>query len=254
MKAIGGLRWVVCAAGFALTLSSASPLRAQSTAHAGELYLSADFEGARREARQVVTAADATREDLVGALRLLGAVETMVGTPERATEAAQLLVRLDPTAEPAAGAPEEASALVAAARAAPPPALALTFGTGVAIATPTGAPTLATALTLECEDAAGRRTVSGVVDAPLRQPVDATHDVHCRAEVRTANGIVLAEDAQTYGAAAPSAAPRGDDSTLWIVLGVSGGVLLTAIVIGVSVAATSGPADATFAAPVVIGW
>lgn len=126
-----------------------APLAAQSTAHAGELYLNADFEGARREARQVVAAEGATREDLVGALRLLVALETMLGTPERATEAARLLVLLDPTAEPAAGAPEEATAIVVAARQTPRPGLEVTFGTGVAIATPSGAPSLSTRLVLE---------------------------------------------------------------------------------------------------------
>jgi len=237
-----------------LVLGWNAPLHAQSTAHAGELYLSADFEGARGEARRVVAAEGSTREDLVGALRLLVALETMLGTPARAREAAQLLVLLDPAAEPAAGAPDEATAMVAAAREAPRPSLQVSFGTGVAIATPSDAPSLSTTLVLECEDAAGSRTVSGVVSAPLRQPVDATHDARCRGQLRTMSGIVLAEDEERYGAGGRPTLRQRDDSTLWIALGVGGGVLVTVIIIGAAVAASGSSGEAAFGAPIVIGW
>jgi len=245
--------WAIAIAA-AVVVGWSAPLSAQSTAHAGELYLSADFEGARREAREVVAAEATSRQDLVGALRLLVALESMLGTPARARQAAALLVLLDPTAEPASGAPEEATAMVAAARTAPRPSLEVSFGTGVGIATPSDAPTLSTTLVLECEDAAGSRTVRGVVSAPLRQPVDATHDARCRGQLRTMSGIVLVEDEERYRTSGgPAAGPR-DDTTLWIALGVGGGVLVTVLFIGVGVAVSGSPAEATFGAPVVIGW
>jgi hypothetical protein len=242
---------------------------AQSVARAGELYLGADFEGARREARRVALAATTSREDLIGALRLLVSLETILGQPARAEEAARLLALLDPTAEPAAGAPEEATAAVVAARTAPRPSVAVRFAEGVATATATDAPPFAVQLALDCEDAAGPHAASGEPTLPLRQSLDATHEARCRAQVRTPGGVVLAEaigairpdgTAVTGSGGAGSGGAGGgaragiDDQTLWIVLGVGGGVVLTALVVGIAVAASSGGADATFSAPVVIGF
>lgn len=92
------------------------------------------------------------------------------------------------------------------------------------------------------------------MSAPLRQPVDATHDARCRGLLRTMNGIVLVEDGESYQASGGPAPRQSEDPTLWIVLGVAGGVVVTAIVIGAVAAASSGPRDATFGAPIVIGW
>ncbi|GAB4201650.1 MAG: hypothetical protein OHK0013_13950 [Sandaracinaceae bacterium] len=237
--------------------------RAQSVERAGELYLGADFEGARREARRVALAATTSREDLIDALRLLVSLETILGQPARAEEAARLLVLLDPTAEPAAGAPEEAAATVAAARTAPRPSVVVRFSDGVATAT-TDAPPIGARLALDCVDAAGSHAVEGEPTLPLRQPLDTTQQARCRAQIRTPGGVVIVEATGSVRPDGVAVAGRGgggggaqagiDEQTLWVVLGVGGGVVLTALVVGIAVAASSGDRDATFAAPVVIGF
>jgi hypothetical protein len=244
----------------AALLAMAAPVLAQEAAptgiaRAGELYLGADFEGAQREARRVLAAGTSTREDVVGALRLLVALETMLGQPTRAAESARLLVALDPTAEPAAGAPDEATQAVVAARARPRPSVTVEIGTGVAIATATDSPESGAALWLECDDAAGARAQSGPTTAPLRLPVDTAHDVRCRAQLRTLGGMPFAETTDDHRPAGGiGGSGSRDDSTLWIVVGIGGGVVLTALIVGIAVAASSGPSDATFGAPVVIGF
>lgn len=236
-------------------LACPSTTRAQSAAHANELYLGADFDGARREATAVVGSGTATRAELVEALRVLVALESMTGTDASLAGAAYSLVLLDPTATPAEGAPETALAAVVAARTQPPPEVSLQREGGHVVAAASRPPSIASELVLSCEDATGPHRASGPRDAATSVDVEAQGDVHCAAELRTASGLVLASS-ERRSQTAPGGATGGsalDRDLPWILVGVGGAVIVLGVVIGVAVAA-SGSSSASFDAPVVIGW
>lgn len=249
-RSLGGL-----ALALATALAFGSPAEAQSAQRAHALYESADFDAARAEADAVVASSTATRDELIEALRVLVALESMTGSPDALAERARSLAALDPQALPAEGAPESAAEAVRVARASEPVIVQIDREGPHVVARALRAPSVARELVLRCEDGSGTHGNTALPSAEAVVELEGDGEAACTAELRTAGAIVLASS--SHGERATVGPSEGEGSRLdrdlpWILLGVGAALLVGGVVIGVVVGTSN--ATPTFGGPVVIGW
>lgn len=217
-------------------------------------YLEADFSGARRFLEQAQQDSATSVHELAQSYALLGLLVDIEGGARAEVERRiDFAVSVDATVSSPEGASRSFRQLfeqVRAARQATAPTIEIEIaseGTREGVARVTNVPVgLVAQVQLVCEDSTGAHQASGRLEASLE--LGAARQV-CTAEARTTEGHVLFQTTREFNARTTG---RGDE-TLWIVLGVVGGVILIggAVTIGVIV---STPRDAILGMPTVTGW
>ncbi len=238
--------------------------QAASTASAYErafaAYLEADFAGARRFLEQAQQDASTSTQELAQAYALLGLLMDIEGGARAEVEAQMdyaISVDLDvPLPEGASRTFRQLFEQVRSARRADAPRLEIEVtqeGTREGIARVTNVPEgLVTQVQLACEGSSGAVSARGRLEASLEL---ASEPHACTAEARNAQGHVLFRATREFSGRnldAPNATASGDD-TLWIVLGVVGGVILIGGAVTIGVIAST-PRDAMLGTPTVTGW
>ena len=228
----------------------------QSSAYerAFSAYLEADFSGARRFLEQAQQDSATRVHELAQSYALLGLLMDIEGGARAEVETQiDFAVSVDASVSSPDGASRSFRQLfeqVRAARQADPPTIEIELaseGTREGVARVTNVPEgLVAQVQLVCEGSTGAHQASGRLEASLE--LGAERQV-CTAEARTAEGHVLFLTTRDFDARTTGSS----DDTLWIVLGVVGGVILVggAVTIGVIV---STPRDAILGMPTVTGW
>lgn len=250
-----------------LVVVAPSVVCAQDLAAARAAYLDADFERARDLYRGVLESEGLDRQEAIEALRYLVALDALLGDTEAARGHARSVVALEPSVTVPEGAPEEATALVDAARAeqtgsavldiAPAEPMAPGAATTVVLSYAGGPRSLIDELRLRCEGEAGAHEATGSMPEVRLGTPETTGDLACSGEARTRAGAVLAHVSEVLARAASEQpageAPPGGGPDLGLILGVTGAVVVavvTAVVVGV-VAST--PSGTSFGATQVCG-
>lgn len=231
---------------------------AQNSAYerAFSAYLEADFSGARRFLEQAQQDSATSVHELAQSYALLGLLMDIEGGARAEVETQiDFAVSVDATVSAPDGASRSFRQLfeqVRAARQAEAPTIEIELtseGTREGVARVTNVPEgLVAQVQLECEGSTGAHQAHGRLEASLE--FGAERQV-CTAEARTAAGHVLFQTTRDFDARATGGG--SSDDTLWIALGVVGGLILIggAVTVGVIV---STPRDAILGTPTVTGW
>lgn len=242
----------------------ASSVQAQATTETAQnsayerafsAYLEADFSGARRFLEQAQQDSATGVHELAQSYALLGLLMDIEGGARAEVETQiDFAVSVEATVSAPDGASRSFRQLfeqVRAARQAEAPTMEIALsseGAREGVARVTNVPEgLVAQVQLECTGSTGAHQASGRLEAilefgPERQV--------CRAEARTAAGHVLFQTTHDFDARATGGS---SDDTLWIVLGVVGGVILIGGAVTIGVIAST-PRDAILGTPTVTGW
>ena len=241
---------------------SVPALHAQETAtesaydRALNAYLEADFESARRLLDEAFQDPSTSLAALANAYALLAVLLETEGAPGARVEGQiDFAVSIDRTVAVPPGVSRAFTQRfedVRAARTADAPSLQVERQATQATARMTNAPEgLVTAIALTCE-AEGPVSATEASEAHVEA---ASAIQSCTATARDTHGHILFRAEHDYridvGPSTPIVNPAQDD-TLWIVLGVVGGVLVIGGAITIGILAS--PRDAMLGAPTVMGW
>jgi hypothetical protein len=250
----------VCAPGVAGAEASSDAERGR------QLYLEANFEGARVAFEAVLASADLDRAGATEAHRFLAAISLIVGDAPGAARHAAAAVALTPTVTSPEGAPPELEGALDAAReelgeegatlriSSDPEVIDSGDSAQVTARLEPSPVGLAAALQLRCAgedvppaDAAGPPPSVAVTVAPAR----GASAVECAARAETDGGATLLYAEATI----PVRGGSGGGEVLWWpwVVGAGGAAVIAAVVTVVVVVLTA-PTDANIVGPQVEGW
>ncbi len=241
----------------ALTVSGPAPAAAQSLDDARALWFEADFEGARREFRELLESPALDAPKALEAHRHLAVLYLVLGDDARARDHAEAAVALEPDVTPPEGSPGAAEALFRLARErvgaagatlaidAPAPLVVGERGT-VRASLEHAPPALASSVRLRCDGAEAR---SAPPTVELEVVPEGT--VHCTAEALSPRGAALVSFERELVTGSDDDEPRERRPLPWIIGASVAGAAIVAVVVGVTVA---GGDDAEFGGTTVVGW
>ena len=240
---------------------------AQDLGAARTAYLDADFERARTLFGDALASPTLDAPRAIETLRYLVALDLLLGDLDAARLHAASVVALDRDAVAPEGAPDEAGALLDAARSErpAPPALIITPESMAAGAearvelTISNAPPIVTGLLLVCRGRNGAHEARGSLPTLRLATTESAGDLTCTASATTASGALLIEHTQvlarqdSVAAETPGAAASTDpDWALILGLTAAGVVLVTAVIV-ITVFATASPGNPSFGPTTVCG-